>query len=115
MTRIEQTPATVLKRGRTLLAEVGWLQGRSGSVADGGYCAVGALNAAASDIARVGVHRDLYGRARRTLALVVCEDAELDVEDLDPFEVVTQWNDHDGRTVADVLAAFDQAIERSNT
>lgn len=89
------TTVEVLRGARALLAVHGWCQEEFLNAA-GCYCAAGALNDAAGSTAQWsnGDSRD----ARDALKAALGE-----------FSVLA-WNDVPGRTVDEVLAAFDRAI-----
>lgn len=77
----------------------GWVQGTSSDFIDGKYCrcAWAALGDAAEKIGQSG-----YGLAHRMLRLAARTSHQ---------GGIVVWNDTPGRTQAEVLAAFDKAIE----
>lgn len=87
-TQLNETAAHLL-RAKRYIEEHGWIQGRVGK--DGGpRCIYGA---AASTAMWDGAAELLMGRLRHMLG-----------------EGAPMWNDHAGRTVEEVYAAFDRAI-----
>lgn len=94
MTAEERAQAhDVLVRARNLIARDGWQRYHYSDSADarrGPFCSTGAIQAAAE-----------FGPTWKPAQLVVERIVGV---------YVTLWNDRDGRTEADVLAAFDKAI-----
>lgn len=109
----EQTSetVTVLRKARELIARPGgWTQGASARDARGGvvsiakdtatcFCTLGSLGAAAA------VTGFLYWSARDAFRLANEEAMEVGI---------ALWNDAPERTQADVVAAFDKAIEHAS-
>jgi hypothetical protein len=76
----------------------GWCQ-REFVSDDGKLCPLGAIN-------RLGVDRDAAQNAKHALATAIVGPPHVHSSG-----TVMQWNDAKGRTQAEVLAAFDKAIE----
>lgn len=84
-----------LRAARAYLVEHGWCQGRGRDDA-GRVCAIGAFNAVIAPIPGNG------GRVRAVAAALSMLS-----------EGILTWNDAPGRTVDDVLALYDRAIDRA--
>lgn len=91
------TPTEVLIGARKLCEER-WGQGIGCRAPAGGYCVLTATHASKGGDARIDVDADEF--LRKAIGL---RDSE----------TLHDWNDHPSRTLADVLAAFDRAIEMS--
>jgi hypothetical protein len=100
------TPRQVLTAARNLIAKKGWCQGALARTIAGGtvptdspgaasWCMVGAIEHCSNDALPLSIETN----ARRLImsALDICS--------------IPAWNDHPGRTKAEVLAAFDKAIK----
>ncbi len=87
---VEASAVTALEHGRDNLARCGWLQDGMGD-AERGFCTVGALLA----------DHDVTSDALVYLAKAIGVDASK----------VDDWNDTPGRTVTEVLDAYDHAIK----
>ena len=107
-----KTAAEVLRDAKGVLERNGWLQGhyfddrqfRAGTPAEAcRVCLYGALNLAAGN----GPHRPLEAAHPVMLAVYAVIDASGD------WDGVGGWNDEPGRTVDEVLALLDEAIERA--
>lgn len=91
----------ILTRAKELLETQGWIQGKFGS-SDEGFCASGAITAAAHEIdagmtSAMGVLAEAAGApCKAGLKFCGCQ--------------IITWNDQDDRTEEEVLAAFDKAI-----
>lgn len=85
----------VLVKARELVAS-GWIQGEYGT-ADGRYCMRGACRKSAGS---------LFSDTRESL------DAMNALSDVIGDHALCGWNDAHGRTQAEVLEAFDEAIRR---
>lgn len=93
-----KTSVEILTEARTLVArEDGWIQNNFQKECSGQmcYCSVGAVDKAANS----NVDFSSFDRALRFLYEVT------------GAEVLSQWNDKPERTQAEVVAAFDKAIE----
>lgn len=94
-------PSEILRRGRELLQERGWVQGRLSS--PNGYCALGAVYAAS---------RELKGGRNRSVA--VAHLAQVAAHRRGDFAVtyssIFRYNDLPGRQKRHVLSLFDAAI-----
>lgn len=90
------TTREILAKARALV-ERGWVQGRFSRMKRGKecFCAVGAICRAAGE-----------AQACHRLGALKAVEAEIPQEFL-----LSQWNDAPGRTQAEVLAAFDRAIQ----
>lgn len=82
----------VLIRARAAIEERGWCRG-SFEDGNGAMCAIGALNRAAPGISPV--RRAALGRLKMVVGV----------------NSLSMWNDHIAKTKAEVLAAFDHAID----
>jgi hypothetical protein len=94
-------PSEVLAAARELLAVPGaWWDGSAGEPVESSICASTALtDATHGDVAGSVLHS-----ARGYLQVAIGRDAE------DGPEVIYTWNDKPGRTLGEVLAAYDRAI-----
>lgn len=114
------TPQALLERAAVLLDERGWFQGEYIGP-DGCLCALGAIRAAAAEIADVPL-RSVYDFTdslfRQELppelrdSWLQAEDALLDVL---PYRDVPLWNDEDGRTKGEVQALLRRAANSEAT
>ncbi len=98
------TTLQCLRKARALVRK-GWTQGVIAVSANHrpvGACSVDACYwcAYGSIIAAAGPHWNAFEESRDALAVVIGKP-------------MFQWNDHASRTKAQVLAAFDRAIERA--
>lgn len=87
------TTHDVLRKARAYLLEHGWQQGDYG-IQGGRRCALGAIKSARDP--------DTYVSDEHPAVLALGDVVE------DQF--VCRWNDEDGRTLDEVIAAFDKAI-----
>lgn len=94
-----------LKVARDLIAQ-GWVQDVMYS--DGGYCSIGAIEKAAWPGPGSSTS---YGEYYGACAAIT---KALGIQTTEPRVEIIQWNDAAGRTQAQVLAAFDKAIEATN-
>ena len=95
-----------LRDARALVAQ-GWCQGHAKLLRDDkgyDYCATGAIVEAAEQFG-CGSHGLASGLPMRQAVEIM--------EQVTGSELVNKWNDEDGRTQAEVLAAFDEAIRRA--
>lgn len=83
----------ILRKARVLIEAKGWRQG--GADGSGKVCAGVAIEQAAGD------DSDLWHEPKAAFLLAA---------DLRPHSYIFPWNDANGRTQAEVLAAFDRAI-----
>lgn len=102
------TTVDILREARGLVAR-GWTQGSYARDEQGkelcvcddravSWCTLGAIREAQ---ARVASTFDEADRAEELLGKVACDD----------WAAIPDWNDEDGRTQADVLNAYDRAIQ----
>lgn len=102
MTTATEAPvAEILERAAQILEERGWTQGRYGAdsidiITAGPHCAIGAIATAYGD-------SDKYLRSEAEL--VLAEFLGLEYGDVEP------WNDEEGRTAGEVIAALRAAAE----
>lgn len=91
-----KTAVDVLRDAHALIVEKGWWQGGRTRAVKGTHCAISALTS-------TGVNESLAEEeAMGLLTEAIGVSTLVDVVD---------WNDAPGRTVEEVLAAFDRAIE----
>lgn len=97
-------PSEILRRGRELLKERGWIQGQLRS--KDGYCALGAVYAASAELKG--------GKNRREAVMTLAEvAARREGSSFASDRDVWYYNDRDGRTRKQVLSLFDTAIRRA--
>ena len=90
------------------LVEAGWLQFYNHTMDNGHdrYCLLGAINKVTHDNETTA-----YVEAKRALAAVIPSREPVSMDRA--FWVITKYNDHPGRTQAEVLAVIDLAIARA--
>lgn len=85
-----------------------WLQHDWGGPKDGGYCSLGAIGTATH--ADAGNPR--YDAAKLALSFAITRDPLTPLKSA--FDIIVRYNDARATTHADIMAAFDRAIEAAS-